>query len=156
KNSLPEHKYQERLRVLAQLPRRRGASKSTAAKPATAFDHSRGLRAGFKHYQGFDTGQSRAIKRRDNALRQIARWRTGLGAKARRLSDKFITEQGLAERYGVMQLPDDAYPIPGDSVQAAPPLASASEAADLRRWSRWRTKLPKLQRRSLPLTKLRR
>src|SRR5262249_46494123 len=43
KNSLPEHKYQERLRVLAQLPRRTAAD---AAKPATAFDHSRGLRAG--------------------------------------------------------------------------------------------------------------
>jgi hypothetical protein len=132
KNSLPEHKYQERLEVLAQLPRQRRAAEGTAAKPATAFDHSRGLRAGFKHYQGLDIGQSRAIKRRDNALRQIARWRDGLGAKARRLSDKFISEQGLAERYGVTQLPTDAEAdgIAGDSVQAAPPLASADDAAD--------------------------
>src|SRR5207237_2985192 len=90
KNSLPEHKYQERLRVLAEVERQRRPAESTAAKPATAFDHSRGLRVGFKHYQGFDIAQSRAIKRRDNALRQIARWRDGLGAKARRLSDKFI------------------------------------------------------------------
>jgi hypothetical protein len=131
KNSLPEHKYQERLEVLAQLPRQRGAAESSAAKPATAFDHSRGLRVGFKHYQGFDIGQSRAIKRRDNAIRQIARWRDGLGAKARRLSDEFITEQALVERYGATELFADAGAdaIAGDSVQAALPLASAGEAA---------------------------
>jgi hypothetical protein len=129
---LPEQKYQERLRVLAEVERQRRPAESTAAKPATAFDHSRGLRVGFKHYQGFDIGQSRAIKRRDNALRQIARWRDGLGAKARRLSDKFISEQGLAERYGVTQLPTDAEAgaIAGDSIQAAPPLASAGDAAE--------------------------
>jgi hypothetical protein len=132
KNSLPEHKYQERLEVLAQLPKRRGAAESTAAKPATAFDHSRGLRVGFKHYQGLDIGQSRAIKRRDNALRQVARWRDGLGAKARRLSDRFIAEQALVERYGATELLADAEAdaIAGDSVQAALPLASAGEAAD--------------------------
>jgi hypothetical protein len=130
KNSLPEQKYQERLEVLAQLPRRRGAAESTAAKPATAFDHSRGLRAGFKHYQGLDIAQSRAIKRRDNALRQIARWRDGFGAKARRLSDKFIDEQALAERYRATQLPVDAEAdgIASDSVQAVPPLACAGAA----------------------------
>jgi terminase small subunit-like protein len=155
KNSLPEHKYQERLRVLAQLPGRRGAAESTAAKPATALDHSRGLRAGFKHYQGFDIGQSRAFKRRDNALRQIARWRDGLGAKARRLSDKFIAEQALAERYGATQLLADTetddtggdamqaasllgcagdaappVPLPDEAAEAAPPLASAAEAVE--------------------------
>jgi hypothetical protein len=132
KNSLPEHKYQERLEVFAELQRRRGAAESTAAKPATAFDHSRGLRAGFKHYQGLDIAQSRAIKRRDNALRQIARWRDGLGAKARRLSDKFIDEQALAERYGATQLIADAETdgIAGGAIQAAPPLACAGDAAD--------------------------
>jgi hypothetical protein len=132
KNGLPEHKYQERLRVLAEVQRQRRAAESTAAKPATAFDHSLGLRAGFKHYQGFDIGQSRAIKRRDNAIRQIARWRDGLGAKARRLSDKFIDEQALVERYGATELFADAGAdaIAADSVQAALPLASAGDAAD--------------------------
>jgi hypothetical protein len=131
-NSLPEHKYQERLRVLAEVERQRRPAESTAAKPATAFDHSRGLRVGFKHYQGFDIGQSRAIKRRDNALRQIARWRDGLGAKARRLSDKFIAEQALVERYSATELLADAEAdaIAGDSVQAAFSLASPGEAAD--------------------------
>jgi hypothetical protein len=132
KNGLPEHKYQERLEVLAQLPRQRGAAESTAAKPATAFDHSLGLQAGCKYYQAFDIAESRAIKRRDNALRQIARWRDGLGAKARRLSDKFISGQGLAERYGATELlaNAEADAIARDSVQAAPPLASVGEAAD--------------------------
>jgi hypothetical protein len=132
KNSLPEQKYQERLRVLAEVQRQRRAAESTAAKPATAFDHSLGLRAGFKHYQGLDIAQSRAIKRRDNALRQIARWRDGLGAKARRLSDKFITKQALVERYGATELFADAGAdaIAGDSVRAALPLASTGDAAD--------------------------
>jgi hypothetical protein len=132
KNSLPEHKYQERLEILAQVQRQRRAAESTAPKPATAFDHSRGLRAGVKHYQVFDTGQSRAIKRRDNALRQIARWRDGLGAKARHLSDKFIAEQGLVERYGATELLTDAEAdgIAGDSVQAALPSTSSGGGAD--------------------------
>jgi len=132
KNALPEQKYQERLRVLAQLQRPRGAAESTAAKPATAFDHSLGLRAGFKYYQALDIAQSRAIKRRDKALRQIARWRDGLGAKARRLSDKFIAEQALAERYGATQFLADAGSddTADDAMQAAPPLASAGDAAD--------------------------
>src|SRR5262249_25751265 len=83
KNSLPERKYQQRLNVWADLQRRTRAAETTAAKPATALDHSRGLEAGFKYYQALDIAQSRATKRRDNALRQIARWRDGLGAKAR-------------------------------------------------------------------------
>jgi hypothetical protein len=47
-----------------------------------------------------DMAQARKMKRRDNALRQIERWRAGLGGKAKVLSDKFISEQALAERYG--------------------------------------------------------
>jgi hypothetical protein len=132
KNCLPERKYQQRLKVSAELQRRTGAPEITAAKPATALDHSRGLEAGFKYHQALDIGQSRALKRRDNALRQIARWRDGLGAKARHLSDKFIAEQALAERYGATQFLADAETdnIAGDAMQAAPPLASAGGAAD--------------------------
>jgi hypothetical protein len=72
------------------------------------------------------------IKRRDNALRQIARWRDGLGAKARRLSDKFVAEQALAESYCATQflayaeIDDPA----GGARAAAPPLASAGDFAD--------------------------
>jgi hypothetical protein len=132
KNSLPERKYQQRLNVLAEVQRRNRAAETTAAKPATALDHSRGLEAGFKYYQALDVTQSRAIKRRDNALRQITRWRDGPGAKARRLSDKFIAEQALAERYGAVQFLADVETndTAGDAMQAAPPLASAGDAAD--------------------------
>ena len=141
KNCLPERKYQQRLKVLAELQRRRGAPEITAAKPATALDHSRGLEAGFKYYQALDVTQSRMIKRRDNALRQIARWRDGLGAKARHLSDKFVAEQALAERYGVTQVladtqtddfADAAPPVrlADEAARTAPSLASAGEAAD--------------------------
>jgi hypothetical protein len=132
KNCLPERRYQQRLKVSAELQMRRGAPATTAAKPATALDHSRGLEAGFKYYQALDIGQSRAMKQRDNALRQIARWRDGLGAKARHLSDKFVAEQALAERYGVTEFLADAEidDAAGDGMQAAPALASAGDAAD--------------------------
>jgi hypothetical protein len=132
KNSLPERKYRQRLKVLAEVQRRTGAAETTAAKPATALDHSRGLEAGFKYYQALDIAQSRALKRRDNALRQIARWRDGLGAKARHLSDKFVAEQALAERYGATQLLADTQTddTAGDAMRAASPLASAGGAAD--------------------------
>jgi hypothetical protein len=132
KNGLPEQKYQQRLQVVAEVRRRNGAAETTPAKPASALDHSRGLEGGFKHYQGLDIAHSRAIKRRDNALRQIARWRDGLGAKARALSDKFIAEQALAERYGVAQLlaDEETDNTTDEAMEAAPPLAPASEAAE--------------------------
>jgi len=66
KNGLPERKYQQRLQVAAEVRRLNGAAETAAAKPASALDHSRGLEAGFKHYQGLDIAQSRAMKRRDN------------------------------------------------------------------------------------------
>src|SRR5262249_41396328 len=129
KNGVPERKCQQRLKVLAELERRRTrAAEPTAAKPATALDHSLGLEAGFKYYQALDIAQSRAIKRRDNALRQIARWRDGLGAKARRLSDKFVDEQALAESYCANQ--SLAY-AEIEARQAAPPLAPVGDAADI-------------------------
>src|SRR5262249_5259858 len=83
KNGLPERRYQQRRQAVAETQRRNGAAKATIegtmSKSATALDHSLGLEAGFNHYKGLDVAQSRAIKRWDNALRQIARWRDGLG-----------------------------------------------------------------------------
>jgi hypothetical protein len=133
KNCLPERKYQQRLKVLAEVQRRNRAAETTAAKPATAIDHSRGLEAGFRYYQALDIAQSRALKRRDNALCQIARWRDGPGAKARRLSDKFVAEHALAESYCATQ--SLAYaeiddPV-GEAREAAPPLAPVGDAADI-------------------------
>jgi hypothetical protein len=126
KNALPERQYQLRLQNLAQLQRQAPVE----AKPATAFDHSLGLRAGFKYHQGLDAAQTRAIKRRDNALRQIARWRDGLGGKARTLSDKFVAELALAERYGVApSLGAEIDGTAGEAAEAALPLAQAGEAA---------------------------
>ena len=156
KNALPERRHQDRLRVFAELERRKG--KATTAKPTTALDHSRGLEGGFKYYQGLDVAQARMIKRRDNALRQIERWRDGLGAKACALSDKFIAEDLLVERYGAAQfLPDaesnvtagegvvsltpmgkaaagettPALPLLDEAAEVAPKLATAGEASKL-------------------------
>jgi hypothetical protein len=102
-------------------------------KPATADDLSRGFRAGFKYQQALDVAQSRKIKRRDNALRNIERWRDGLGGKAKVLSDKFVSEQALAERYGVAHLlvdaeNDDRVP---EGTEPAPPLAPDQVAQPL-------------------------
>src|SRR5262249_46285016 len=82
-------------------------------------------------YQALDIAQTRAIKRRDNALRQIARWRDGLGRKACALSDKFVAEVALAERYGVAHSRDvEIDNIAGEVMEAAPAFAPAGEAAE--------------------------
>jgi hypothetical protein len=43
--------------------------------------------AGLPNYQSLDAALMPAIKRRDNALRQLEHWRDGLGLKTRRLSN---------------------------------------------------------------------
>jgi hypothetical protein len=103
----------------------------SVAQPANALDHGRPLEAGFKYYRGL-VAQSRAIKRRDNALRQIARWRKGLGANARRLPDHLLVKHLLAQRYGAEQFLDDAEgdASAGDALEAAAPLAPTGKAAE--------------------------
>jgi len=131
KNGLPERKYQQRLQV-AEVRRRNGAAETAAAKPASARDHSRGLEAGFKHYQGLDIAQSRAMKRRDNALRLIARWRKSLAPKARALSDKFLVEQALAKHYDAAHLLADTATAntADEAIEAVALLAPKSEAVE--------------------------
>jgi hypothetical protein len=84
-----------------------------------------GSRVGSGYYQDLDIAQSREIKRRDNALRQIARWRDGLGGKVRALPDKFLAEPALTKRYGVAQVLAGAET--GDTIGTA---MEAGEAAD--------------------------
>jgi Bacteriophage Sf6, terminase small subunit-like len=92
-------------------------------------------RVGSRYYQDLDIAQSREIKRRDNALRQIARWRDGLGGKVRDLPDKFLAEPALTKRYGVVQsfagaATDDTA---GEDMESAPPLARPGVAASAAR-----------------------
>jgi hypothetical protein len=110
-----------------------GAAETAAAKAASALDHSRGLEGGYKYHQGLDIAQSRAMKRRDNALRLIARWRKGLAPKARTLSDKFIVEQALAEHYDAAHILADAESDNNadEAMEAAPALAPVGDAADI-------------------------
>jgi hypothetical protein len=145
KTGVPEAMYQQRLQVEAQCRRQRGAAEAPVAKPATALDHSRGMRGGFKYYQGFDVMQLRKFKIHNSALRQIERWRDGLGATARRLPDRFIAEELLAERYGVDLLADaeidaaagesvdadQAHAPPHDDAKIAAPAAPAGEPAEV-------------------------
>ena len=104
----------------------------SVAQPANALDHGRPLEASFKYYRGLDVAQSRAIKRRDNALRQIAGWRKGLGAKPRRLPDHLLVKHLLAQRYGVEQFLADAEAdaSAGDALEAAAPLAPTGKATE--------------------------
>jgi hypothetical protein len=131
KNALPERKFRQQFIEVGQS----GAAEATAAKAATALDHSRGLAGDYRYYQGLDIAHTRAIKRRDHALRQIERWRDGLGGKARALSDRFISEQMLAERYGADQVAADAEigAPAGEPIEADPvaPPHDAAEAAPL-------------------------
>jgi hypothetical protein len=91
-----------------------------------------GRRVESRYYQELDIAQSREITRRDNALRQIARWRDGLGGKARALPEKFLAEPALAKRCGVAQVLAGAETgdTIGTAMEAAPPLGPAVEAAD--------------------------
>jgi hypothetical protein len=85
----------------------------------------------YQRRQVLDTAQSRAIKRRDHAVRQIERWRAGLGATARRLPDHLLCEEALAECYGVDQSLADAENDATllEAEETAPTLASEGEAA---------------------------
>jgi hypothetical protein len=105
---------------------------TSVTQPANALDQGRPLEAGFKYDRALDVAQSRAIKRRDNALRQIERWRKGLGAKARRLPDHLLVEHLLAQRYGVEQFLADAEAdaSAGDALEAGAPLAPTGKAAE--------------------------
>jgi hypothetical protein len=94
-----------------------------------------GSRVGSRYYQDLDIAQSREIKRRDNALRQIARWRDGLGGKVRALPDKFLADLALTKRYGVVQsfagaASDDTA---GEDMEPAPPIAPPGVAASVAR-----------------------
>jgi hypothetical protein len=140
KKLLAERRYRKRLeaqaecaRVLAQHRARSGQENNKGpdlaaimAKTPTADDLDHGLEAGFPHYQALDIAQSRASKRRDSAFRQIARWRDGLGGKARALSDRFVAEEALAERYGVDHFLADAEV---EAIEAAPPHVPSDKTA---------------------------
>jgi hypothetical protein len=144
KNAEPRRQYVQR-RINEAIAKRQERIK---IEPATADDLSNGFRAGFKHHQALDMAQARKMKRRDSALRQIERWRAGLGGKAKMLSDEFVSEQALAERYGAHlagadtdRVPEATEPAPpvapdqvaapsdcaGDAVQKAPPVDSSGE-----------------------------
>jgi hypothetical protein len=128
KNSVPEQQYQMRLaqadaaRVAEARRRNLPAPKQAVQEPATALDHIRGFRAGFKTYQALDMAQARKKKRRDNAPRQIARWRNSFGGKAEVLPDRFVAELALAERDGVAQVLSD----PQTDEEVAPTATSVA------------------------------
>jgi hypothetical protein len=88
-------------------------------------------RLGSEYYQALDSAQSREMKRRDNALHQIARWRDGLGGKARALPDKFLAERALTKRYGVDQFVGgtETEDTVGKDMAAGPALPRAGDAA---------------------------
>jgi hypothetical protein len=67
----------------------------------------------WKHQRrhALDIAQSRAIKRRDHALRQIECWRADLGATPRRLPDELLPEEALAEHYAANEFLTEAQRI---------------------------------------------
>jgi hypothetical protein len=136
KAQLAERRYRKRLEAQAECARtlaqhRREKVPDLAAimaKTPTGDDLDRGHEERFPHYQALDIAQSRASKRRDNALRQIAHWRDGLGGKAQALSDKFVAEEALAERYVDEFLADGEI----EAIEAPPPLVPSGEIAQTR------------------------
>jgi hypothetical protein len=72
-------------------------------------DFHRLFEAGVKYGRNTELARFRLIRQRDNALRQLERWRKGPGAKSRRLEDRFLDDHVLAQRYAEQFLagPDD-------------------------------------------------
>ena len=96
------------------------------AQMATGRDLRRVFDAGFNYCRSTQLAQSRLMRRRDNAVRQLERWRKGLGAKSRRLPDQFLDEQVLAQRYR-----DQVQTVPDNDVTAPEPAEVApAEAAE--------------------------
>jgi hypothetical protein len=101
KTQVPERRYQQCLaaqatchgilaRKTAGSGRGNGAAsavESILTKPLTELDPRQSFEAGLPNYQSLDAALMPAIKRRDNALRQLEHWRDGLGPKTRRLSN---------------------------------------------------------------------
>jgi hypothetical protein len=126
--------YTERLQPRDELELgwiKEAADAAWEAQAVTALDYG-ALRARSKNYQGVDRTRMRAIKRRDNALRQIEKWRKGLGAKPRRLPDNLVVEHLLARRYGLEQPPAEAETdaIWRGTAEPALPVAPACETAE--------------------------
>ena len=101
----------------------------SVAQMATGRDLRRVFEAGFNYCRSTQVAQSRVMRRRDDALRQLERWRKGLGAKSRRLPDQFLDEQVLAQRYRDQVPPDNDVTAP-EPAEVAPPVAPA-EAAEV-------------------------
>jgi hypothetical protein len=140
KTALLQQKCHERQHLLGQLGRQ------TAA---TAPDYCLGVEAS-PEYRALDIAQSRAMKRHDDALREIAHYRRRLGATPRELPHKFVDERILARRYGVddqleqllaedenattagAAVETDSAPAPlAEAAQpASPPCAASDKAAD--------------------------
>jgi hypothetical protein len=101
KTQVPERRYQQCRAaqatchgILAQKAAGSGqgngeasAVESILTKPLTELDPRQSFEAGLPYYQSLDAALMPAIKRRDNALRQLEHWRDGLGLKTRRLSN---------------------------------------------------------------------
>ena len=99
----------------------------SVAQMATGRDLRRVFDAGFNYCRSTQLAQSRLIKRRDDALRQLQRWRKGLGAKSRRLPDQFLDEQVLAQRYRDQLPPDNDVTAP-EPAEVAPAVAPPEAA----------------------------
>ena len=101
----------------------------SVAQMATGRDLRRVFEAGFNYCRSTQVAQSRVMRRRDDALRQLQRWRKGLGAKSRRLPDQFLDEQVLAQRYRDQVPPDNVVTAPEPAEVA--PAAAPAEAAEV-------------------------
>jgi hypothetical protein len=77
-------------------------------------DLHRLFEAGVKYGRNTELARFRLIRQRDNALRQLERWRKGPGAKSRRLEDRFLDDRVLAQRYA------EQFPAVPDDLDLAP------------------------------------
>jgi hypothetical protein len=130
KNRVAQRSYQRQREAQAQPAP--GEAEPSAAKPANAGGHSRGLQDDFAYYQGLDIAQSRKHKRITAALRQIERHRDSLGAEVRKLPDELLDQEALAQYYGVDEFlaRTENGAVASEVAQAAPAFPSNGKASD--------------------------
>jgi hypothetical protein len=130
KTRVAQRSYQRQMEAKAQPAS--GEAEASAAKPANAGGHRRGLPDDFAYYQGLDIAQSRKHKRIAAAFRQVERLRDSLGGQVRRLPDEFLDQEALAQYYEVDEFlaraKNDA--IASEVVQGTPAFPSAGKASD--------------------------
>jgi hypothetical protein len=97
-----EHKFQQRLeyqvrQTVGQAMSRPRVSDAILKRPPSELDHAWALEMAIDYVEQLDNLLNAAVRRRNDALEQFERYRAGLGAQLRRVSDAIILHERCSE-----------------------------------------------------------